>query len=81
MLVYLHLLSIRLKMEPPSSVNIENGMLAGQQSEDPARAVSVESYFIVSRQGNGNLDEPFVVCAWSVLTGLAYLGTSNHTES
>ena len=56
-------------------------MLAGQQSDDPSRAVSAESYLIVSHQDGQNPDGPFVVCAWSALTGLSYLGVSNSVES
>ena len=68
-------------MEPPSSINIESGMLAGQQSDDPSRAVSAESYLIVSHQDGQNPDGPFVVCAWAALTGLSFLGVSNSVES
>jgi len=68
-------------MEPPSSINIEKGMLAGQQSDDPSRAIPVDSYLVVSHSENASPDDGFVVCAYSVLTGLAYLGTSNPTES
>lgn len=68
-------------MEPPSSINTENGMLAGQQSDDPSRAIPVESYLVVSRQDEQSSDDRLVVCAYSALTGLAYLGTSSSVES
>ncbi len=68
-------------MEPPSSVNKDKGMLAGQQSDDPSRAVPVDSYLIVSHSESASSDDALVVCAYSVLTGLTYLGTSSPVES
>lgn len=73
--------SLTLYMEPPSSINIEAGLLAGQQSDDPGRAIPVDSYIVVSHSENASPDDGFVVCAYSALTGLAYLGTCNPIAS
>lgn len=68
-------------MEPPSSINIGKGIIAGQQSDDPSRAIPVESYFVVSQLESEFPDGRFVMSAYSAITGLVYLGTSLLVES
>lgn len=70
-----------LIMEPPSSINIETGKSAGQKSDDLPKTLPVDPYLIVTRQEGNTSGEGLVVCAYSVLTGLAYLGISSSIES
>lgn len=68
-------------MEPPSSANSESEKLAVGQSDDPARSVLLNSYLIVSHELTEASGDNFVVCAYSALTGLKYLGTNGSMES
>ncbi len=62
-------------MEPPSSINSDQGNTTGPLSEDPlSKSVFTDSYFVITRPSEENSSEGYVVCIYSARTGLTYIG-------
>ncbi len=70
-------------MEPPSSINSDQSVKAGPHSDDPLpeSVNSTESFLIVTHPCEDEPGSGFVVCAYSALTGLKYVGTTGLYES
>lgn len=69
-------------MEPPSSVNNDQNMTAGAPVDDPlSKIFTNESYIVVTGFPEETENQGYVVCGYSPLTGLSYLGTSSSIES
>ncbi len=69
-------------MEPPSSVNSDKTMSAGKPADDPLSEFNCsDTYLIVTCHPDDPQDGGYVVCEYSPLTGLMYLGTGGHIES
>ncbi len=69
-------------MEPPSSVNNDQNLTAGAPVDDPlSKFFTNESYLVVTSLPDETEDGGYVVCGYSPLTGLSYLGTAGSIES
>lgn len=69
-------------MEPPSSVNKDSGMSAVTPADDPlSDNFTGNTYLIVTSSLDENGVEGYVVCGYSPLTGLSYIGTGGSVES
>ncbi|MBQ8421222.1 MAG: hypothetical protein IJX11_03065 [Bacteroidales bacterium] len=64
-------------MEPPSPIVNTQQINADQTSDDP---LSDNIYMIMGGTSDES-QEVFSVCAWSVRTGLSYIGTPSSTLS
>ena len=65
-------------MEPPSPIAIEQKVSADQMSDDP---LSNSVYMVMGSTSDEGQEGGFFVCAWSVHTGLSYIGTPSSTIS
>ena len=69
-------------MEPPSSVNNDRTMPAGQPADDPlSDFINSDTYLIVTSCPEDDQDRSYIVCEYSPRTGLAYIGTGGGIES
>ena len=65
-------------MEPPSSVNSDQNLTTGAPVDDPlSKIFTDESYLVVTGLPDEMEGCGYVVCGYSPLTGLSYLGTSS----
>lgn len=71
----MHLLSLTFYMEPPSSINSDQGKTTGPLSDDPlSQPVYTDSFIVVTRPVGEEQDEGYAVCVYSARTGLTYIG-------
>lgn len=69
-------------MEPPSSVNSDQNLTTGAPVDDPlSKIFTDESYLVVTGLPDEMEGCGHVVCGYSPLTGLSYLGTSSSMKS
>lgn len=63
-------------MEPPSSINADQGNLTGQISDDPlSYTFQPDTCLIVTRPvDEDGCGEVYAVCAYSAQAGLMYIG-------
>lgn len=64
-------------MEPPSSINNDQNITAGVPADDPlSNFFTDDSYFVVTSYPDEEQESLYVVCGYSPLTGLSYIGTA-----
>ena len=64
-------------MEPPSPIVLDKQFAADQKSDDPLS----QNVYMIMGDSSDESREGFSVCAWSVRTGLSYIGTSSSVVS
>ena len=78
----MQLLLLTFSMEPPSSINSDQGNTVGPSSDDPlSQIVFADSYIVVTRPEGFDLDEGYFISFYSARTGLTYLGQSDPITS
>lgn len=69
-------------MEPPSSVNSDKTMSAGKPADDPLSEFNCsDTYLIVTCHPDDCRDGGYVVCGYSPLTGVTYMGRGGDIDS
>lgn len=72
----------RIKMEPPSSVNSNLKTSAGKPADDPlSRPNTNDTYLVVTTFPDEEEEGKYVVCRYSPVSGLSYIGTASNIES